>query len=106
MPSLWVSLFTSDPGVTAAASAYLSWAGPAFAFFGLGACLYFSSQGAAKVVGPVMAGTARLVLVGGGGWLLARSGAAAWTMFALAGAAMIVYGVGTALSIRLIRWGK
>jgi len=106
MPSLWVSLFTSDPGVTAAASAYLSWAGPAFAFFGLGACLYFSSQGAAKVVGPVMAGTARLLLVGGGGWLLARSGAAAWTMFALAGAAMIVYGLGTALSIRLTRWGK
>ena len=106
MPSLWVSLFTSDPGVTAAASAYLSWAGPAFAFFGLGACLYFSSQGAAKVVGPVMAGTARLLLVGGGGWWLARSGAPAWTMFALVGAAMIVYGLGTALSIRLTRWGK
>jgi putative MATE family efflux protein len=97
MPSLWISLFTSDPGVTAAASSYLTWAGPAFAFFGLGACLYFSSQGAAKVVGPVMAGTARLLLVGGGGWLLARSGAPAWTMFALAGAAMIVYGLGTAL---------
>jgi putative MATE family efflux protein len=106
MPSLWISLFTSDPGVTAAASSYLTWAGPAFAFFGLGACLYFSSQGAAKVVGPVMAGTARLLLVGGGGWLLARSGAPAWTMFALAGAAMIVYGLGTALSIRLTRWGK
>jgi putative MATE family efflux protein len=106
MPSLWISLFTSDPGVTAAASSYLTWAGPAFAFFGLGACLYFSSQGAAKVGGPVMAGTARLLLVGGGGWLLARSGAPAWTMFALAGAAMIVYGLGTALSIRLTRWGK
>jgi putative MATE family efflux protein len=106
MPSLWISLFTSDPGVTAAASSYLTWAGPAFAFFGLGACLYFSSQGAAKVVGPVMAGTARLLLVGGGGWLLARSGAPAWTMFALAGAAMIVYGLGTALSIHLTRWGK
>ena len=59
-PALWVSLFTSDPGVTAAAHSYFTWAGPAFAFFGLGACLYFSSQGAAKVGGPVMAGTARL----------------------------------------------
>ena len=46
------------------------------------------------------------LLVGGGGWLLARSGAPSWTMFALAGAAMIVYGLGTALSIRLTRWGK
>jgi Na+-driven multidrug efflux pump len=106
MPSLWVSLFTSDPGVTAAASSYLVWAGPAFAFFGMGACLYFSSQGAAKVGGPVMAGTARLLIVGGGGWWLASGGAPAWTLFALVGAAMVVYGLGTALSIRLTRWGQ
>jgi len=105
-PSLWISMFTTDPGVTAAATSYFTWAGPAFAFFGLGACLYFSSQGAAKVGGPVMAGTARLVLVGGGGWLLASMGAPAWTLFALVGAAMAVYGLGTALSIRLTRWGK
>jgi Na+-driven multidrug efflux pump len=106
MPSLWVSMFTSDPGVTAAASSYLVWAGPAFAFFGMGACLYFSSQGAAKVGGPVMAGTARLLIVGGGGAWLASAGAPAWTLFALVGAAMVVYGLGTALSIRLTRWSK
>jgi putative MATE family efflux protein len=106
MPSLWVSLFTSDPGVTAAASSYLVWAGPAFAFFGMGVCLYFSSQGAAKVGGPVIAGTARLLIVGGGGWGLASAGAPAWTLFALVGLAMVVYGLGTALSIRLTRWGK
>jgi Na+-driven multidrug efflux pump len=106
MPSLWVSLFTRDPGVTAAASTYLVWAGPAFAFFGIGACLYFSSQGAAKVGGPVMAGTARLLIVGIGGWWLASAGAPAWTLFALVGLAMVVYGLGTALSIRLTRWSK
>jgi Na+-driven multidrug efflux pump len=105
-PALWVSLFTSDPGVTAAASSYFAWAGPAFGFFGIGACLYFSSQGAAKVGGPVMAGTIRLLLVGLGGWWLASSGAPAWTLFALVGAAMIVYGLGTALAVRLTHWGK
>ena len=105
-PALWVSLFTSDPGVTAAAHSYFTWAGPAFAFFGLGVCLYFSSQGAAKVGGPVIAGTARLVIVGGGGWLLASMGAPAWQMFALVGVAMVVYGLATALSVRLSRWGK
>jgi putative MATE family efflux protein len=105
-PALWVSMFTSDPGVTAAAHSYFTFAGPVFAFFGLGACLYFSSQGAAKVGGPVMAGTARLLLVGGGGALLAWSGAPAWTLFALVGAAMVVYGLGTALAIRLTPWGK
>ena len=105
-PALWVSLFTSDPGVTAAANSYFALAGPAFAFFGMGACLYFSSQGAAKVGGPVLAGTARLLLVGVGGWWLASSGAPAWTLFALVGVAMAVYGLGTALAIRVTRWGK
>lgn len=105
-PSLWVSMFTSDPGVTAAANAYFALAGPAFFFFGVGVCLYFSSQGAAKVGGPVLAGTARLVIVGGGGWLLASMGAPAWALFALVGVAMVVYGLGTALSVRLTRWGK
>src|SRR6266480_4108249 len=92
-PSLWVSLFTSDPGVIAAAYSYFAWAGPAFGFFGMGTCLYFSSQGAAKMVGPVLAGTLRLILVGLGGWWLASAGAPAWTLFALVGVAMIVFGL-------------
>ena len=66
----------------------------------------FSAQGAAKVGGPVLAGTARLLLVGLGGWWLGSSGAPAWTLFALVGAAMAVYGLGTALSVALTRWGK
>ena len=105
-PGLWVSLFTSDPGVTEAAHSYFHWAGPGFGFFGAGVCLYFSSQGAAKVGGPVLAGTIRLVLVAVGGWWLATSGAPAWTLFALVGAAMVVFGLSTALSIRFTRWSK
>jgi putative MATE family efflux protein len=105
-PALWVSLFTRDPGVTAAANSYFAWAGPAFAFFGLGTCLYFSSQGAAKVVGPVLSSTVRLLTVGIGGWWLASSGAPAWTLFALVGAAMVVFGLSTAASVRLTRWGQ
>jgi putative MATE family efflux protein len=104
-PALWVSLFTSDPGVTAAANSYFAWAGPAFGFFGMGVCLYFASQGAAKVGGPVLAGTLRLLLVGFGGWWLVSIDAPAWTLFALVGAAMVVFGLATALSIRLTRWG-
>jgi putative MATE family efflux protein len=87
-PALWVSLFTTDPGVTAAASSYFAWAGPAFAFFGVGACLYFASQGAAKVGGPVLAYTARLAMVAIGGWWLASVDAPAWALFALVGGGM------------------
>src|ERR1700712_349857 len=105
-PSLWVSLFTSDPGVSAAAYSYFAWAGPAFGFFGLGVSLYFSSQGAAKVWGPVLAGTGRLLIVGLGGMWLALIGAPAWTLFALVGAAMVVFGLSTAASVWLTRWGK
>jgi Na+-driven multidrug efflux pump len=105
-PALWVSLFTTDPGVTASANSYFAWAGPAFAFFGVGACLYFASQGAAKVGGPVLAYTARLAMVAVGGWWLASIDAPAWTLFALVGGGMVVLGLGTALSVRLARWGK
>ena len=105
-PELWVSLFTSDPGVTAAANSYFALAGPAFGFFGTGVCLYFASQGAAKVGGPVLAGTIRLLLVGIGGWWLASSGAPAWALFALVGGAMVVFGLSTVLFIRFTRWGK
>jgi putative MATE family efflux protein len=105
-PVLWVSLFTSDPGVTAAAYSYFALAGPAFGFFGVGACLYFAAQGAARVGGPVLAGTGRLLLVGVGGWWLVSTGAPAWTLFALVGAAMVVYGLGTVLAIKVTDWGK
>jgi Na+-driven multidrug efflux pump len=103
-PSLWVSLFTSDPGVTAAANTYFAWAGPAFVFFGIGACLYFASQGAAKVGGPVLAYSGRLLTVAVGGWWLATIDAPAWTLFALVGASMVVLGLGTAASVRFTRW--
>ena len=105
-PALWVSLFTRDPGVTAAANSYFAWAGPAFGFFGVGTCLYFASQGAARVGGPVLASTLRLVMVGIGGWWLASIHAPAWTLFALVGAAMIAFGLSTAASIRLTHWDK
>jgi putative MATE family efflux protein len=105
-PALWVSLFTADPGVTAAANSYFAWAGPTFVFFGIGACLYFASQGAAKVGGPVLAYTARLLMVAIGGWWLASIEAPAWTLFALVGAAMIVLGLGTAAAVRFSHWGK
>jgi putative MATE family efflux protein len=104
-PSLWVSLFTSDPGITTAAYSYFRLAGPAFGFFGLGVCLYFASQGAAKVGGPVLASTGRLLMVAVGGWWLASIGAPAWTLYALVGAAMVAFGLSTAATVRFTRWG-
>ena len=104
-PDLWSRLFTADAAVIDAARQYLTAAGFGFPFFGFGLCLYFASQGAGKVLGPVLGGTIRLVLVALGGWWLTVSGAEVWTLFALAGAAMVVYGVSTGLLVKATRWG-
>jgi putative MATE family efflux protein len=104
-PDVWAGLFTTDPVVLDYARQYLRWAGPAFPLFGLGLTLYFASQGSGRVLGPVLAATLRLVVVvAAGAWLVARD-APAWQLFALVGVAMVVYGVATAASIRLTRWG-
>ena len=41
---------THLPQVLAQAETYLRWAGPGFAFYGLGITLYFASQGAGQVL--------------------------------------------------------
>src|SRR4030081_2193963 len=104
-PDLWVNIFTSDPGVRAASRQYLSTAAPMYAFIGLAMSMYFSSQGAAKVVGPVLAQSARLLFIAGGSWWLTMHGATAANFFALAAASMGVLGVLSAASVVLTRWG-
>ena len=104
-PQLWTGLFTKSPAVLEAAHSYLRWVGPSFGPFGLGLCLYFAAQGSGKVLGPVLAGTARLAVVALGGWLLMSQGAEAWTMYALIALGLLVYGVGSALGVYLTRWG-
>src|SRR5229473_2562634 len=104
-PDLWVNIFTGDAGVRDASRQYLSTAAPMYAFIGLSISMYFSSQGAAKVLGPVLAQSARLVFVAAGGWWLSTHGATAANFFALAAASMVVLGVLSAASVVLSRWG-
>ena len=103
-PNMWTLLFSQDGQVLAYAASYFAWVGPCYAFFGFGLCLYFSSQGAGKLWGPVLAGTLRLLLVAVGGAWLVQSAAPAWQMFALIGGAMIIYGISTALSVYWVSW--
>jgi Na+-driven multidrug efflux pump len=103
-PDLWVDIFTHDPAVRAAGREYLSTAAPMYAFIGLSISMYFSSQGAAKVLGPVFAQTARLVFVAAGGWWLSMHQATAANFFALAASSMVVLGLLSAASVILTRW--
>jgi hypothetical protein len=56
------------------------------------------------MLGPVLAGTVRLVLVAGAGAWLVASDAPAWQLFALVSAGMVVYGLATVASIRFTPW--
>jgi putative MATE family efflux protein len=105
-PDLWAGLFTADEAVLQHARQYLRTAGPAFPFFGLGLTLYFASQGAGKVMGPVLAGTVRLLLVAGAGAWLAAGGSGAPGYFALVALAMVAYGLATVALIRMTPWDK
>jgi Na+-driven multidrug efflux pump len=103
-PTAWLRLFDSDPAMLETGSAYLRAVGPFYGFFGFGLALYFASQGAGKLFWPLMAGFARVAVAIGGGWLaLALTGSLAW-MFIAIGVALLVYGAGIALSIRLGSW--
>jgi Na+-driven multidrug efflux pump len=104
-PDIWVDIFTADASVRAASRQYLATAAPMYAFIGLASSMYFSSQGAAKVVGPVLAQTARLLFIGTGGWWLSTHDATAAQFFVLAAASMVVLGVLSCASVVLTRWG-
>jgi putative MATE family efflux protein len=103
-PEIWIAVFTSDPMITREAANYFSHAGPAYGFFGVGLTLYFASQGAAKVWGPVLAGTLRLVAVAVGVWWILRIDAGASAMFTLVAAAMVIYGATTAFAVKITPW--
>jgi Na+-driven multidrug efflux pump len=104
-PNAWSQMFTDSLAVQSFAQSYFEWVGPWYALFGFGLCLYFASQGSGKVLGPVLAGTIRLVMVAAGGLWMVRTGASAAEMFALVGVAMGVYGVATGLAMYWTSWG-
>jgi Na+-driven multidrug efflux pump len=104
-PHLWLGLFSHEPEVLAAGATYLRIAGPTYGFFGLGLALYFASQGAGRLLWPVLGGSARLAVAVLGGWLvvhvLGGSLAALSSMMALA---FVVFGSTIALAIRAGAW--
>lgn len=71
-PHAWLSLFDTAPAMIDAGSRYLRVVGPAYGLFGLGMALYFASQGAGRLLWPLIANMARLIIAALGGWLALR----------------------------------
>ena len=104
-PWLWLGMFTTDPSVLMAGAMYLWIVGPFYGFFGLGLALYFASQGAGRLLWPLIAGFIRLTVAAVGGYIVTR-----WLnldlpwLYAVMALALVCFGTTTALAVRYGAW--
>ncbi len=103
-PRAWLSLFGTDPAMLDAGTQYLQIVGPLYGFFGVGLVLYFASQGAGRLLWPVLGNIARLLVAALGGWLAIRWGGGLAQVFMAQGFALVVYGVVIAAAIAGGAW--
>lgn len=104
-PQAWLGLFTSDPAVLAEGTRYLRIVGPCYGFFGAGLALYFASQGAGRLLWPLLSAVARLAIAAAGGWLLMRGlGEGLPGLFAAMAAALVAMGCINVAAVHLGAW--
>jgi putative MATE family efflux protein len=103
-PEAWLGLFSSEPEMVAAGSAYLRMVGPVYGFFGLGLLLYFASQGAGRLLWPLLCGSLRVVIALGGGWLALQTTGSLDGLFAALALGLVVYGLALAWSVKAGVW--
>jgi len=103
-PQAWLGLFTDEPRVLQTGSSYLRIVGPAYGFFGLGLSLYFASQGAGRLLWPLLSGFMRMAIALGGGVLVLYATGSLHGLFAALAAGLVVYGVTLAAAIRAGVW--
>jgi len=100
VPLAWVGLFSADAAVLESGARYLRTVAPFYPLLAAGIALYFASQGAGRVLWPVLAGTVRLLLVLAGGMLAASLQG----VFAVIAFAMAVFGLLTIWFIARADW--
>jgi putative MATE family efflux protein len=103
-PRQWLLVFGHDPAMLETGAHYLRVVGPLYGFFGVGLVLYFASQGAARLLWPVLGNLARLAVAGIGGWLALRWGGELTDVFIAQGVALVVYGIVIASAISGGAW--
>lgn len=103
-PNAWLTLFNTEPAMLEAGARYLHWVGPAYGFFGLGLVLYFASQGAGRLLWPVLGNIARLLVAVAGGWMALVFSGGLEAVFAAQAVALVVYGVLNTWAIAAGAW--
>ena len=105
-PALWIHLFSDDAAVIEIGSLYMRIVAPFYPLFGAGLALYFASQGAGQMLLPMLANTARLLLVAAGGALVMQLGGPLWALFAVIALGLSVVGGLTGLVVFKARWAR
>jgi putative MATE family efflux protein len=100
VPSVWLRLFSRDPAVLAVGALYLRRVGPVYGAVGLATLLYFAAQGIGRVAAPVFAGTVRLLIAAGLGWVaVTHFGAGLSTLFLIVAGAAVLSSTITAIAV-------
>lgn len=104
-PLAWIGLFSAEPEVLATGATYLRIVGPTYGFFGLGLALYFASQGAGRLLWPLLGALVRLIIAAGGGGIAVYGlGGGLAALFTTIAAALVVYGLTVAVAIKAGAW--
>jgi putative MATE family efflux protein len=103
-PYAWLSLFDTAPAMIDVGSRYLHAVGPVYGLFGLGMALYFASQGAGRLLWPLLANMARLIIAALGGWLALRWSGNLTDVFIALAVALTVFGVINAAAVASGVW--
>ena len=103
-PRQWLALFDNSPSMIDTGTLYLRTVGPFYGFFGVGLLLYFASQGAGRLLWPVIANLVRLAIVAAGGWVAIRLGGGLGPVFLAQGLALVAYGAVIAAAIAGGSW--
>lgn len=106
-PHTWISLFSDKPEVHAVGAHYLVIVGPTYAFTGIGLALYFASQGAGRVIWPLIAACVRLPIAVGGGWIAIRwLGAGLTGLFVAVAVAFVLFGTTIGMAVKYGAWRR
>lgn len=98
-PQAWLGLFDTNPAMLDAGAQYLRIVGPFYGMFGLALSLYFASQGAGRLLWPLIANLTRLSIAALAGWLALR-----WTgelshVFVAQSVALVAFGAINAVAV-------
>jgi putative MATE family efflux protein len=93
VPDIWMSIFIADPEIKRAGAFFLNLVGPAYVFIGVGASLYYASQGLGRPTPALAANCGRfgITAVGGAISMYVAPGEVKWIVASVA-CGLVFYG--------------